>query len=182
MANQQVGSSSSNVQQQASWCYMNKLIASLIEMFENNLDEEGNSAQTFCSEMIFIQAYEVLINYLESYYTSTVYLQQTQIDQQSMSLSPQMQQIQQINIKLQNYHSNIRRDIFEFLIRIRSDCYKRLILLSRTNRRKYTKSKYLVLTVFTEETKRDNFVHNNQLNYSRILKLFELCLDQVRIR
>jgi peptide subunit release factor RF-3 len=183
-ANQQAGQSSAAVQQQqqqASWCYMSKLITGLIEMFENNLTEEGNCTQAFCSEIICVRAYEVLVNYLENYYSSPIYQQQIQIDQQQPPQSPQMHQI---HIKLQSYHSNIRRDLFEFLIRIRSDRYKRFILLSRTNRRKYIKSKYLVLNIFPEETKLANkewASENNQLDYSRILKLFELCLDRVRI-
>ena len=46
-----------------------------------------------------------------------------------------------------NYYASIRKDILEFLLRIRSDKYRRLLLIARTNRRKYQTSQHLLLTI-----------------------------------
>jgi hypothetical protein len=57
------------------------------------------------------------------------------------------------NIKNFNYYAQIRRDIFDFLFRIRSDKDNRVHLLNRLERKKYTNSKYLVLIIKNEEYK-----------------------------
>ena len=50
-----------------------------------------------------------------------------------------------------NYYAQIRRDIFDFLFRIRSDKDNRVYLLNKIDRKKYTNSKYLVLIIKNQE-------------------------------
>jgi hypothetical protein len=47
--------------------------------------------------------------------------------------------------KLIEYNANIRRDIFDFLMRIRSSEDQKMFLISRTDRKKFKFSKYCVL-------------------------------------
>lgn len=61
----------------------------------------------------------------------------------------QQHQIQaQTNPKYFNYYATIRRDIFEFLLRIRSNKQGKVLLINRLNRRKYQESKYLILSLW----------------------------------
>ncbi len=55
----------------------------------------------------------------------------------------------QLSAKFFNYYAQIRRDLFEFLLRIRSDPSNRLILLNKTDRRKHLISKFLLLRLDT---------------------------------
>ncbi len=90
---------------------------------------------------------------------------------------------QQFNLKFFTYYAQIRREIFEFFLRIRSDSNNRMVLLNRTDRRKHIVSKYLLLrletstttTTTTTSTTTDNSI---TLNFRYILDLVQLCLNK----
>ena len=84
--------------------------------------------------------------------------------------------------KYYNYYAQIRREIFEFLLRIRSDKNNRMLLLNRTDRRKHLVSKYLILNI--SSTTRQVMIeyadtkNSCLLNFKKILNLVENCLDK----
>ncbi len=135
-----------------------------------------------------IEIFNILVSFIENYYTNS--------SAQSLSASS----------KYFNYYSSIRKEIFEFLLRIRSDPHKKCLLINRTNRRTSKQSQYLLLTlneskIFSdnhlqetgtplneedEENESDNEFKNIalttssecQIDMGRILGIVELCLDK----
>lgn len=98
--------------------------------------------------------------------------------QQSMFLYAQ-----QAHSKFFNYYAQIRRDIFEFLLRIRSDKSNRMVLLTRSDRRKHFRSKYLILdlqetSTHSQQARDDDDENFCLLNFTKILNLVEMCMDK----
>ena len=110
--------------------YMHRLINGLIELFEKHFHSTLNCFTKSC-----IKIFDILTRYLESFYPRLP---------QPSSTAPSLE-ITQLHSRLFNYYATIRRDIFEFLLRIRSDSNNKVLLSSRTDRRKFTESKFLIL-------------------------------------
>jgi hypothetical protein len=125
--------------------YVYKIVnQGLIEIFEKHFSYAANNF-TNCS----IKIYGILVRYLEGYYMSQVPVspEEAQIKSTELNLFSFNQWHAQMNPKFFNYYATIRRDIFEFLLRIRSDNESRVLLINKTNRRKYQQSKYLLLNL-----------------------------------
>ena len=107
--------------------------------------------------------YSILVNYLDSYYdinhnkifslstiaAESLAFQQQQHQQQNQHRSSISLPTPDLHLHSRNfnYYAQIRRDIFDFLFRIRSDKENRVHLLNRNDRKKHTDSKYLILVL-----------------------------------
>ena len=181
--------------------YLNKIInQGLIEIFEKHFSSTNNEHNfTLCC----VEIYNILTKYLEYYYnhqynqlfsnTSTNSITNSAsnslirthsssfADQPTSIIQQQQSQIAQL--KFFNYYANIRKDVFEFLLRIRSDKCKKLLLLNRNNRRKLIESKYLLITILNQ-TKYDDIneqyarINKCQIDFGRLLRLIENCLEK----
>lgn len=149
--------------------YLHRIISlGLIDVFER-LHFSGPYRYSF--SLTAIRIFNVLVAYLKSQYeqfmtsstTTQVAAQQPQsLSSQLTSLSkmaasvinpatkspsvPESSQLIQLP-KYFNYYASIRREIFEFLLRIRSDRFGQLLLLNRQNPRRIHESKNLHLTI-----------------------------------
>ena len=171
--------------------YLSKIINGLIEIFEKNFSNLTNSYTKCC-----IEVYNILIRYLDYYYKTQSVAKliaqastptantppPTQKQFIQPSSSEQLANIAQTNQqKYFNYYAMIRKDIFEFLLRIRSDKRNKLTLVSKTNRRKCLESKYLLLTLNETKILDDSpaaDLSNCQVDIGKVLKMIELCLDK----
>lgn len=160
--------------------YLNKIVQGLIELFERHF-----SSSSACFTKSCVKIFQILTNYLESYYSlngetiakqffisSTA--QRSQSDNQKQHVYSQLQANAN---RYFNYYAQIRRDIFEFLLRIRSDNHNRMLLLNRGDRRKFLKSKYLIIDLELPDENHE-LAKNVCLNFSQILNLVQLCLDK----
>ncbi len=154
--------------------YLNKLINSLIDLFER-YHYNSSHCMTRCCSRIYSILLNILMDYYKSIGPSNTNSKFSLFSMAAESLASQQQQHQQQqqqqhrgsissnapseishhhnNIKNSNYYAQIRRDIFDFLFRIRSDKDNRVHLLNRLERKKYTNSKYLVLIIKNGEYK-----------------------------
>jgi hypothetical protein len=92
-------------------------------LFEKHFSNTGLCLTNSCARI-----FTILTNHLEAHYK--------QQQQQQPPHNPS---------KFFNYYAQMRRDIFEFLLRIRSGPNNRVVLLSRSDRRKHSQAKYLLL-------------------------------------
>jgi hypothetical protein len=133
--------------------YVYKIInQGLIEIYERHFSNAANNF-TNCS----IKIYDILVRYLEGYYMNQCLLSPSILLEEAQSNSNQPQTVPtelsinhlqaQTNPKFFNYYATIRRDIFELLLRIRSDNDNRVLLVNKTNRQKFQQSKYLLLNL-----------------------------------
>ena len=138
--------------------YVYKIINNgLIEILEKHFTYAVHNFSD-CSKKIF----DILIRFLEGFYLSQYLLSASLLTDDSIVNASQLQQFQagnslyflnaghmqaQMNSKYFNYYATIRRDIFEFLLRIRSDTKNRVLLINKLNRRTFQESKYLLLNL-----------------------------------
>jgi hypothetical protein len=142
--------------------YVHKIINhGLVDIFEKHFSYAVNNF-THCS----IKIYEILVKYLEGYYMSQYLVSgggsalssddafanvgqviQNANQGSALNLLSSNHLQQQMNPKFFNYYATIRRDIFEFLLRIRSDTENRVLLINKSNRRTFQRSKYLLLNL-----------------------------------
>jgi hypothetical protein len=174
--------------------YLSRIINALIDLFERRHYNSNNCMTSSC-----VKIYSILINYLESYYANyysnasnkSLLLPSTLSSMAAETLAYQQQQQHQntqhrSSISLSNssdmhlfsknfnYYALIRREIFDFLLRIRSDKNNRVQLLSRKDKRKHDDSKYLVLSMGDDNTKKCS------LDYSKFLDLMLECMEKVK--
>ena len=135
--------------------YLNRIINTLIDLFERH---HYNSSH--CMTRSCVRIYSILTNYLDSYYDSfcnkpsslstiaadTLAFQQQQQHQQLQHRNSISMNTDQ-NLKYFNYYAQLRRDVFDFLFRLRSDSNNRVQLLNRNDRKKHIDSKYLMLVL-----------------------------------
>jgi hypothetical protein len=163
----------------------------LIDVFEKHLSS--------CA----IQIFEILTGYLDNYYasvmSSSANLPSSLSSMAAESLNVvaaaaaaagvdsnvriQLQQQQQL--KYFNYYATIRKEIFEFLLRIRSDRCGKVLLINRVNRRKYKESKCLHLNLINPSltsaagaAARSGLL-KCEIDFGKILNLLQSCLDKV---
>lgn len=133
--------------------YLSKIITNgLIEIFEKYFHKENSTFST-CS----IEIFNILVKYIEYYYLTQYSFNSTNFfmtnnpstlsSMAAESLPVQNQIGAQSSSKFFNYYSHIRKEIFDFLLRIRSNSQGRVLLIDRVNRRKYIQSKYLMLNL-----------------------------------
>lgn len=138
----------------------------LIDLFEKHLSR--------CS----IRIYEILIEYLNNYYASVHSTPSSLSSIASESLMSSTNGASasqhQIQLKYFNYYATIRRDIFEFLLRIRSNSNGKVLLVNRLNRRRFKESKCLHLSI-RAATQTDR---QCEIDFTKILALYETCLDK----
>lgn len=127
----------------------------LIDVFEKYFYNSSKNF-TFCC----IEIFEILIKYLEYFYQiqcnhpsslSSIATETLNNLIQHQNNQNQSQTQSQSNQKYFNYYATIRRDVFEFLLRIRSNSYGKVLLVNRTQKRKYLESKYLILNLWYED-------------------------------
>ncbi|RNA02311.1 tuberin isoform X5, partial [Brachionus plicatilis] len=169
--------------------YLYKIVThGLIEIFEKYFHKD-NKTFTACSLEIF----NILVKYIEYYYLTQYNFNSANffMSNNPSSLSsiaaenlPVQNQIEaQSNSKFFNYYSHIRKEIFDFLLRIRSNPEGRVLLIDRVNRRKFIQSKYLMLNLcetkarFSEDFEQKNLL-KCELDFGKILKMIEYCLDK----
>lgn len=149
--------------------YLHRIISlGLIDVLER-LHFSGPNRYSF--SLTAIRIFNVLVAYLKSQYeqftTSTITSMSQAAPQQPQSLSSQLTSLSKMAAsvinpakptvaessqliqlpKYFNYYASIRREIFEFLLRIRSDRFGQLLLLNRQNSRRIHESKNLHLTI-----------------------------------
>lgn len=170
--------------------YVYKIITSgLIELFERNF-----SLTTRNMSRCLIKVYNVLVAYLEGYYLSQYkmsvisplqdnsdFIVSSEELQRLCQVNPLLlspAQIQaQLNAKYFNYYATLRRDIFEFLMRIRSDTRNKALMVSKTNKRSCHESKSLLLGL-KEDSEERSTNSSVEIDLSKLLKLIEYCLDK----
>ena len=141
---------------------------SLIDLFEYCLNQNFNSS---C-----IQIYSILVHYLELYYQNKPFLTLSPTNATNIITTPQQQhkllnQLESINntSSVQQLHKtysqtvienqqqpqqqDIRKNVFDFLMRLRSDERHQLFLLCKNDRKKLKLSKYLILSMRFENLK-----------------------------
>lgn len=141
---------------------------SLIDLFEYCLNQNFNSS---C-----IQIYSILVHYLELYYQNKPFLTLSPTNATHIITTPQQQhkllnQLESINntSSVQQLHKtysqtvienqqqpqqqDIRKNVFDFLMRLRSDERHQLFLLCKNDRKKLKLSKYLILSMRFENLK-----------------------------
>ncbi|CAF0862230.1 unnamed protein product [Brachionus calyciflorus] len=167
--------------------YLYKIIINgLMEIFEKYFSKKF----TKC----IIEIFNILVKYLEYYYLTQYSFNNAMminsnnpsslmsIAAESLPMHSQWQA--QTSPKFYNYYSTIRKEIFEFLLRIRSNRNNKVMLINRVNRRKSTESKYLMLNIcetYDEafEKKDENIkLFKCEIDFGKILKLIEYCLDK----
>ena len=170
--------------------YLSRIINALIDLFERRHFNSNNCMTSSC-----VRIYAILINYLESYYANyysnatnkslllpstlssmaaeTLAYQQQQNTQHRSSISLTNSSDMHLFSKNFNYYALIRREIFDFLLRIRSDKDNRVQLLTRKDKRKHDDSKYLILLMVDDNTKKC------VLDYSKFLDLVLECMEKV---
>lgn len=133
--------------------YLSKIINhGLIEIFEKFFYKD-NQKFSICS----IEIFNILVKYIEYYYLTQYSFNSSNLfatnNPNSLSsiaadnLPIQNQSEAQSSPKFFNYYSQIRREIFDFLLRIRSDAEGRVLLIDKANRRKFIQSKFLMLNI-----------------------------------
>lgn len=142
--------------------YLNRIINALIDLFERHHFNSSHCMTRSCAKI-----YCILTSYLHTYYEafcnkpsslSTIAADTLTFQhQQQQQQQPQSQQGHQHrnsislsmdhNLKYFNYYAQLRRDVFDFLFRIRSDFQNRVQLLNRNDRKKHSDSKYLILAL-----------------------------------
>ena len=147
---------------------MSRLVQGLIELFEKHFATADNSFAKSCTKV-----FAILVAYLDSYYNPQLNTQVTL--NRGEKTKPQLQPSPptQANVKYFNYYAQIRRDIFEFLLRFRSDKNGRMLLVVRNDRRKRFKSKYLMLGMSSAAESPSCL-----LNFALILKLVEAAFEK----
>jgi hypothetical protein len=142
--------------------YLYKIITNgLIDLFEKHFSSNKSS------ESLPIKIFDLLLRFLEGYYLSN-FLISTNLNQQQSNILSDDSSINSINIqellndktlpmctanqlqaqmnpKYFNYYATLRRDVFEFLLRIRSDSKGKVLLIDRHKRRIFKESKHLHL-------------------------------------
>jgi hypothetical protein len=158
--------------------YLYKIINhGLIDVFEKHFAVSTND----CFTLSCVNIIKILIKYLNEHYDN----------QKKSQTNPQQSQS---NIILFNYYALIRRDIFEFLLRIRStNSTNRLCLKNRSNHFKVQESKYLMLTLSSNSSifpmltqsqqqqmqeKAKYLCKRCEIDLGSIMDLIEKCLDQ----
>lgn len=141
-SNQQVQMTSAS--NQANITYLSKAISGLMNIFEVNFSGQN---QKLSSTKSCLDIFNMLISYLDSYYNN--------VTNTNNSTST--------HNKYFNYYASIRKDIFEFLLRIRSDNSNRCVLINRQNRRTSKQSQYLSLTLNETKDYLDSQLDNDKL-------------------
>ena len=129
--------------------YLSKVISGLIAIFEANFSKQQYMNSTICC----IEIFKILVTYIDNYYAST-----SSLSPMSSSSSSVLQP------KYFNYYASIRKDVFEFLLRIRSDSHKKCLLVNRNNRRTSKQSQYLMLTLNETKIYSDNQLKDTETN------------------
>ena len=133
--------------------YLSKAINGLIAIFESNFTKQ-HQLQYINSTKCCIEIFNILVTYIDNYYINTSYL--SPLSSSSSLLLSQS--------KYFNYYASIRKEIFEFLLRIRSDPHKKCLLVNRNNRRTSKQSQYLLLTLKETKVYSDNQLQDAEAN------------------
>ena len=88
----------------------------------------------------------------------------------------------QTSLKYANYYGQIRKEIFEFLLRIRSDKHNKCLLINPSNTRTHKESAYLLLALSETRIQLDadkaESLSECEIDLGRILRVIELCLER----
>lgn len=123
------------------------------QVYSNN--QQPSSVFSRTAKRIF----DILVDYLNSQYTNYTSIanlspnqSQTPINNQNPSslsamAAERLTTQQPQGVKYFNYYATIRKEILDFLLRVRSDRSGKVLLVNKLNRRRFAQSKHLHLSL-----------------------------------
>ena len=118
---------------------LSKTIDNLIDLFEHSLNQNFNSS---C-----VKIYNKFTKYLEKFYSGKLITSPTSPSSPVTVALKSSNQLNRTTSQVTADQHEIRKNLFDFLLRLRSDENQQLYIISKNDHKKIKISKYLVLSM-----------------------------------